>query len=53
MKEAAKSYFANHPNVDVFHFTSDGFAFFREKDAHNHSKHLQNDTITTITREEI
>jgi len=49
MNENIQSYFDNHPNVDEFHFTSDGFAFFREHDARN----LDNDEVLTITREEL
>ena len=53
MNDNIQSYFDNHPNVDVFHFTSDGFAFFREHDARNHASHLDNDEVLTVTREEL
>ena len=47
-----KSYFDNHPQVDVFYFTSDGLAFFKENDAYNHSRKLGDYQVTEITREE-
>lgn len=53
MDENIKLAFELNQSVDIFHFTSDGYAFSSKRDANNHSKHLQNDTITTITREEI
>ena len=53
MYDTISSYFELNQSIDIFHFTSDGWAWQYKKDAVIHAKHLQNDTITTITREEI
>jgi hypothetical protein len=52
MTENQHSYFENHASVETLFFTSDGFAFFKEADAFNHAKHLDDDEITTISRSE-
>ncbi|MBA3828687.1 MAG: hypothetical protein H0X33_07105 [Taibaiella sp.] len=53
MDEDIQSYFENHPDTDVFHFTADGFAFFKKDDAHNHANSLDDNEVRTISRDEI
>jgi hypothetical protein len=38
--------------TDLLYFTSDGLAFFDEQNARNHARKLDDDTITTMTREQ-
>ncbi len=52
MKDA-KQYFDNHDAVDKLYFTSDGLAFFDEQNAVNHSKNLDDTTVTVRTRAEL
>ena len=49
----AKEYFDNHNTVDKLYFTSDNLAFFDEQNAINHSKRLDDRTVTTKTRSEV
>lgn len=48
--------FENHKGVDVFYFTSDGQAFYTEKQAANHQNALgekgHTGCVTKVTREE-
>jgi hypothetical protein len=50
MIKNTRSYFDNHPDVDTFYFTADGYAFFTENDAYNHTENLNDKEIKTITR---
>jgi hypothetical protein len=49
----AKQYFENHGTVNKLYFTSDNLAFFDEQNAINHASHLDDQTITSKTREEV
>lgn len=51
MKQA-KQYFDNHNAVEQLYFTSDHLAFFDEQNAINHAKQLDDQTVTSMTREE-
>ena len=52
MKDA-KQYFDNHDAVEKLYFTSDNLAFFDEQNAINHAKSLDDETVTTMTRDEV
>ena len=52
MKQA-KQYFDNHNTVGKLYFTSDNLAFFDKQNATNHSKHLDDKKVTTMSREEV
>ena len=49
----AKQYFDNHDKVEKLYFTSDNLAFFDEQNAINHSRQLEDKTITAMTRDEV
>jgi hypothetical protein len=51
--EHAKQYFHQHNSVERLYFTSDNLAFFDEQNALNHARHLEDGTITSMTREEV
>jgi hypothetical protein len=51
--QTEKQYFDNHETVERLFFTSDQLAFFDEQNAINHSKSLDDPTITTKTREQV
>lgn len=51
--EQAKQYFEQHTSVHKLYFTSDDLAFFDEQHAVNHSRHLEDQTVTSMTREEV
>ncbi|MBY0244502.1 MAG: hypothetical protein K2Q03_03505 [Sphingobacteriaceae bacterium] len=46
-------YFENYPKVNVFHFTSDGYAFENGEQANEHAKSLEDNTVKTVTRAEV
>ena len=48
-----KQYFINHPEVDNFHFTSDGAAFFNDNDAWGNAQRLTDKLITQFNRSEV
>lgn len=48
-----KDYFKNYPNVDTFHFTSDGTAFFDKHEATGHAKGLDDKTVDTVHRKDL
>lgn len=48
----AKIYFDNHAAVNRLYFTSDNLAFFDEQNALNHASNLEDQTITSINRDE-
>jgi hypothetical protein len=51
--EHAKSYFSTWPEVDAFHITSDGQAFFSDQDAQAHAAGTRKDKIVhMIQRQE-
>ena len=49
----AKQYFDNHDAVEKLYFTSDNLAFFDEQNALNHAKSLDDEIVTTMTRDEV
>jgi hypothetical protein len=49
----AKQYFDSHTAVNKLYFTSDNLAFFDEQNALNHAVHLEDQSITTMSREEV
>jgi hypothetical protein len=51
MKQA-KQYFDNHNAVEQLYFTSDHLAFFDEQNAINHARQLDDQAVTSMTREE-
>jgi hypothetical protein len=51
--ENAKQYFNHHNAAQRLYFTSDDLAFFDEQNAMNHAKHLEDQAITSMTREEV
>ena len=53
MNDNIRSYFKHHATVDEFHFTADGCAFFLYDDAYNHAQHIGEETILSVTREEV
>jgi hypothetical protein len=52
MKATEQSYFDNHPDTDIFYFTSDGYAFFNENDAISHAQMLDDDMVRLVERSE-
>lgn len=44
------NYFEAHPTVADFYFTSDGLAYFNAAIAQAHASHLEDKTITPISR---
>lgn len=51
MKQA-KQYFDNHETVSKLYFTSDNLAFFDEQNALNHAAQLDDQTVTSMSRDE-
>jgi len=45
-----KRLFTTHPSVNKFYLTSDGQAFFKENDADNHAKSLEDKEVVSISR---
>lgn len=50
MNTNEKSYFDNHPSVETFYFTSDGYAFYNENDAVNHAAKLGDDEVLKVDK---
>lgn len=48
--EEAAALFAEYPENDAFHFTSDGLAFFQHGDARNHASSLEDKEVVSKVR---
>ncbi len=48
-----KKYFDAYPNINQFHFTSDGLAFTKKEIAESHQKTLRKGMVETVDKKNV